>query len=145
MPMTVTESAGTTAYASPFMGPIDHPVHVKVDVSTLLIDGVLGAQVDSNGYIKPGTLLKLVANVGVPLAGTAAEFVYAAVIEATKIVAVNPTNTSLGADTSDPFVACTTRGVINRDVWEDNMGRAMHANEVTALAAAGSHFSLTVT
>lgn len=142
MPISVTETAGNDVYASPFIGPIDHVVHLKVDVSTLLIDGAQGAQVDAKGYLKPGVPFKLSSGVGVPPTGG---YVYGCVVEATKIVAENPTNVSLAADTSDPFVACVTHGLVNRDILEDNLGRALHADEVAAFAAAGSHLALTVT
>jgi hypothetical protein len=143
MPISVTETTGADVYANVFIGPVDHPVHAKIDVSALLIDGAQGSQVDAKGYLKPGTPFKLVAGVAVPLAGTAGEYVYGVVIEATKIVPENPTNASLSAVTSDPFVALATHGLINRDILEDNLGRVLHANEVAAFAAAGSHLALT--
>lgn len=145
MPMTVTETTGNNVYASPFIGPVDHPVHAKIDVSALLIDGANGAQVDAKGYLKPGTPFKLVGVDAVPLDGTAGEYVYGCVIEATQIVPVAPTNATLGAVTADPFVALNTQGLINRDILEDNLGRALSAAEIAAFAAAGSRLTLTVT
>jgi hypothetical protein len=147
MPITVTSTDGNAVYASPFIGPIDHTVHAKVDVSTLLIDGAYGAQVDLKGYLKPGTPFKLVSGAAVPLDGTADEFVHGCVVEATQIVPSSPTvtNAILAAVTIDPFIALATHGVINRDILEDNLGRALHANEVAAFAAAGSHIVLTTT
>lgn len=145
MPISVTETAGGVVYGSPFVGSPGPVAHMKLDVSTLLIDGTQGAQVDSKGYLKPGSLFKVPSTVGVPLDGTSGEFVYGVVPEAIKIVAENPTNTTLGADTSDPFIGVVTGGLLNRDIIEDNLGRALHANEIAALKAAGSQFTLTVT
>jgi len=145
MPISVTETTGNSVYASPFIGPVNHPVHAKIDVSALLIDGAQGSQVDAKGYLKPGTPFKLTAGVAVPLAGTAGEYVYGVVIEATKVVAEAPTNATLGADASDPFVALNTQGLVNRDIVEDNLGRALSASEIAAFAAAGSQLTLTTT
>jgi hypothetical protein len=145
MPMTVTETTGAAVYASPFIGPVDHTVHAQIDVSALLIDGTAGAQVDAYGYLKPGAMFKLSSGVAVPLDGTSGEYVYGVVVEATKIVPDAPTNTTLGAVTANPYVALETHALLNRDIVEDNLGRALHADEVAACAAAGSHVVLTVT
>lgn len=142
MPITVTETTGADVYASPFIGPVDNVIHMKIDVSSLLVDGAQGAQVDAKGYLKPGVLLAETGGVGVPPTGS---FVKGVVIEATKLVAANPTNATLGADTSDPFIAVATSGVLNRDIIEDNLGRALHADELAALVAAGSNFTITTT
>jgi hypothetical protein len=147
MPITVTETSGNDVYASPFIGPVNHPVQLPVDVSTLLIDGALGAQVDTKGYLKPGTPFKLSSGKLVPLDATAAEYVYGVVIEATKIVSstVPVTNAILAAITADPIVAVATHGLLNRDIVEDNLGRALGADELAAFAAAGSQLNLTTT
>jgi hypothetical protein len=60
-----------------------------------------------------------------------------------KIVDENPTNTTLGNDTSDPFIAVAVEGVINRDIAEDNLGRAFTAAELVAFGH--SKFTLTAT
>lgn len=147
MPMSVTETTGANVYASPFIGPVNHPVHAKVDISALLIDGASGAQVDAKGYLKPGTPFKLVSGAAVPLDATSGEYVYGCVIEATDLglATVPPTNTSLAAVTADPFVALNTQGLVNRDILEDNLGRALSAAEIAAFAAAGSQLKLTTT
>lgn len=135
MPMssTVLREGGET-YANPFVGPIDHPDHVKLDVS-----GLTTAEVDEYGYLKPGVPLTAAGIL------VAAGFVWGVTIEAVKIVAANPTNVSLAADTSDPLVAVARKGMINRDIAEDNLGRAYTAAELAGFVAAGSQFSLTTT
>jgi len=126
--------AGGEAYANPFVGPINHTLHVKLDVS-----GMTTAEVDAYGYLKPG----------VPLteAGTlvTSGAVHGVTVEAVKIVAANPTNVTLAADTSDPLVAVANIGIVNRDIAEDNLGRAYTGAEVAGFAAAGSKLVLTTT
>ena len=78
MPIGITTTAGGTGYANPFVGPINHSVHAKVDISTLLVD-----EVDADGYLKPGVPLALLANdlatrIGVEVAaGTAVAAAFA--------------------------------------------------------------------
>jgi hypothetical protein len=64
--------------------------------------------------------------------------------EAVKIVDENPTDDSLAADTSDPLVGVATFAHINRDIAEDNLGRAFTALELTAMKNAG-HIVVTTT
>jgi hypothetical protein len=131
MPMKVTKTAGGTNYGFPFVGPMDHPLHVKLDVSGLTTD-----EVDSEGYLKPGVPL---TSAGILVASGA---VYGVTIEAVKIA---DDNTALAGDTSDPLVAIGTIGVVNRDVVEDNLGRALTSAEIAGFSAAGSKLVLTTT
>jgi hypothetical protein len=55
------------------------------------------------------------------------------------------TNTTLGTETGDHFVAICIAGVVNRDIIEDNLGRSLTAAELASFDAAGSHISLTTT
>ncbi len=108
--------------------------HVKIDVSGLTVD-----EVDAAGYLKPG----------VPFSKTGvlvtAGFVYGVTIEPIKITTPNPTNATLAAITADPFVACGVMGLVNRDIVEDNLGRALTAAEIAGFDAAGSKLHLTRT
>lgn len=133
MPMSITSTDGATTYASPFVGPVDHTVHVQVDVSALT-----SAEVDSKGYLKPGVVLTLAGVV--PGASNTARI--GVTVEATKIVAAGAT---LASVTADPLVAVATVGQINRDIAEDNLGRAYTANEIAALNGVGSSITLTTT
>lgn len=134
MPLSITTVAGGTGYGNVFVGPVDTVDHVKVDVSGLTTD-----EVDQYGYLKPG----------VPLSKTGtlvtSGFVYGVTIEATKIVPNDPTNTTLGAVTADPFVAVCVVGLVNRDILEDNLGRALTSAEIAGFDAAGSKLALTST
>jgi hypothetical protein len=138
MPMTVQNVAGGTAYSSPFEGRPGPTSHVKVDLSGLTVD-----EVDVNGYLKPGVPLTT-AGVLVGAAGIA----YGVTPEAVKLplAAVPPTNTTLGTETADCFVAVATSGLVNRDRVEDMLGRVLTANEIAGLTTvAGSRFTLTRT
>jgi hypothetical protein len=65
MPIGIEKTEGGTAYASPFVGPVDHTAHVQVDVSALTT-----TQVDSKGYLKPGVVLTLEGVAPVDTTGT---------------------------------------------------------------------------
>jgi len=136
MPMSVTKTAGGIGYGNPFIGGVNHPAQIKVDVSGLTTD-----EVDQFGYLKPGVPL---TKAGV-LVGASPAFVYGVTFEAQKIVPDNPTNTTLGAVTTDPIITVNTIGHANRDIIEDNLGRALTANEIAGFDAAGSKIALSAT
>lgn len=54
MPMRVTRNIGSERmdYESPFVGPVDHPAQVIVDVS-----GLTNKEIDDKGWLKPGVPL----------------------------------------------------------------------------------------
>lgn len=136
MPMSITTTAGGTGYGNPFIGGVNHPAQITVDVSGLTTD-----EVDQYGYLKPGVPL---TKAGI-LVGASPAFVYGVTFEAQKIVPDNPTNTTLAAVTADPIITVNTIGHINRDVAEDNLGRAYTANEIAGFDAAGSKIALSAT
>jgi hypothetical protein len=131
MPVKVASVAGGTAYGHPFIGPMGPLEHVKIDLSVLT-----SAEVDTNGYLKPGVPFKLAGGLGVLVtAGT--DSIYGVCPEATRLAVVTPTTTTtLAAETGDHFVGLCMGGLINRDVGEDNMGRAYSANEIAAFLVA---------
>jgi hypothetical protein len=138
MPIEVKAYAAAAGYANPLLGPVDHVAHIKVDLSILTIN-----EVDADGYLKPGVLLTLA---GI-LVGIAPAFPFGVVFEATKLalVTIPPTNATLATETGDHFVAVCTHGIVNRDVAEDNMGRAYTADEIASFDRAGSNLKLTST
>lgn len=140
MPLEIKAFAGAPVYASPMVGPVDHTLNKKVDLSLLTVD-----EVDADGYLKPGVVLKEAANLLVPV-GAAAGVIFV-VHEAVKLplVTIPPTNTTLGTETGDCFIAVATHGLVNRDIAEDNMGRAYTANELTSFVTAGTHLAITTT
>src|SRR5689334_13975055 len=96
MPLRIATAAGGNSYGNPMVGPVDHTAHVKVDISGLTTD-----EVDQYGFLKPG----------VPLTQTGvlvtSGFVFGVSIEAANLnlATVPPTNTTLGNETGDLFVA----------------------------------------
>ena len=137
MPMKVTETAAAGAvHPSPFIGPINHQVGILVDVSTLTTD-----EVDNYGYLKPGVILTQTGD----LVSLTTEVAYGAVIEAVKVAPAGSDSTALAAITTDVEVAVGLWVLLNRDILEDSLGRAVSANELLAINAAGSHVALTNT
>lgn len=136
MPLKIESTAGGRAYGNPFIGGVNHPAQITVDVSGLTTD-----EVDEFGYLKAGVPL---TKAGI-LVGASPAFVYGVTFEAQKIVPVNPTNDTLAAVTADPIITVNTVGHINRDVAEDNLGRALSANEIAGFDAAGSKIALSAT
>jgi type 1 fimbria pilin len=116
---------------------MSHPLSVNADISDLTTN-----EVDENGELKPGVPFKVD---GTLCDGTAGEYVFGVVIEPTKIVDPNPTNVSLAANTGAVPVAVGVIGIAQRDVIEDNLGRALSANEIAAFGRAGCHLALSRT
>ncbi len=144
MPFTSTvRRAAATGYGSPFVdGPHDVE-QITVDMSDLTYADASGGEVDADGYIIPGVLLKAD---GTLADGTASEYIYGVVIEPVKV----PGLTTVAADAtvqaaSDFQLAVARGGLLNRDMIEDNLGRALTANELAALTAAGSGLRVTAT
>lgn len=138
MPMNVKKTVGGTTYAPPFMSILAMQ-QVVVDVSELTT-----AEVDVDGWLKPGVAFK---KDGTVADGTGGEFIYAVNPEAQNLHldTVPPTDGTLAADTKTYPLGMGTIGEVNRDVAEDNMGRAYNANELAAFNAAGSMIRLTNT
>jgi hypothetical protein len=141
-----TATTSTVTYVNPFVGPPQMPVQLLVDVSTLTA-GATG-EVDAYGILKPGTpfglsggkLVVPVATGGFTYGVTAAPIQLDAAGAATGAV----TSTSLDSDTDQPItVYCG--GVVNRDLAEDNLGRAYSADEIAGFTIAGSQLRLTET
>lgn len=134
MPLTIRSLASeATGYGNPFVGDKSGAMHVVLDVSALTSN-----EVDSYGYLKPGVIL---TSAGV-VPGAANAAVVGVVAEATPIVAAG---TTLSGVTNDPFVVIYTIGMVNRDIIEDNLGRALTANEIAALNTAPSRIVLSLT
>ncbi len=139
MPVSIKKVAGGTTYAPVFIGMILGMQQVVVDVSELTTD-----EVDADGFLKPGVPFK---KDGTLADGTGGEFIYAVNHEPQplQLATIPPTNVSLAADTSTVPLGMPTGGEVNRDIAEDDMGRAYTANELAAFNAAGSMIHLTNT
>lgn len=136
MPISVGTTTGGMVHAPVFVGEIKGTDLVWVDVSDLTTK-----EVDATGYIKPGVpLAKDGSTVG---AGVA---VWGVTIEAIKLAhaTVPPTNVSLAADTGT-FPVVVGFGLCNRDVMEDNLERALTADEIAGFDLAGSNCRITRT
>lgn len=117
MPIRITTTAGYVNYTNPLVnGPLS-TMHVKLDISTMTAN-----EVDADGYLKPGVAL---AVDGSAIDGT--EAVYGVTFEAIKVA---NGNTALAGDVSDPLVVVATHALVNRDIAEDNLGRAYTAAEL---------------
>lgn len=138
MPISIASLATEAdAYGKVFVGPVDHTDVVVLDISDLTTK-----EVDALGYIKPGVPLDKSGNTvgnGVP--------VYGVTLESIKLnhATIPPTDVSLAADTGTQQVAVGIAGLVNRDIMEDNLGRALTADEIAGFALAGSHIHLTRT
>lgn len=136
MQIMIEAIEGSTVHAPAFVGKILNTDLVWVDISDLTTK-----EVDANGYLKPGVpFAKDGSLVGSGVA------VWGVTIEATKIshATVPPTDVSLAADTGTYPVAVGF-GLCNRDIMEDNLGRALTADEIAGFDLAGSNCRLTRT
>lgn len=132
MPLGIVATAGGVAHAPVFVGKILNTDVVKVDISALT-----AFEIDADGYLKPGVpFLKT----GLPVT---AGPVYGVTIEAIKVAADGAAATIAAA--VDCFVALGTIGTVNRDIAEDNLGRAYTAAEIAGFDLAGSKLHLTRT
>lgn len=137
MPLKVKKTAGDTTYGPVFIGEILAMEQVLIDVSELTTD-----EVDADGWLKPGVPFKQ--------DGTLADgsgHIYAVNPEPQdlQLATVPPTNGTLSADTKTFPLGMGTMGTVNRDIIEDNLGRALTANELTAFATAPCKINLTLT
>lgn len=108
-------------HPTPFVGPIDHTVAIRVDVSALNAN-----LVDSDGYLKAGVLLQ---RNGTPIGVGTPKF--GAVVEATKVA---DNNGAALATAPDIDVAVATICQLNRAILEDSLGRALSADEIASPA-----------
>lgn len=132
MPLKITNTSGGMGHAPVFVGEIGGTDVVKVDISDLS-----SYEVDSDGYLKPGVPFMKDGN---PVGSSGV--VWGVTIEPIKITTGN-TDTILDAET-DCFVTVGF-GLCNRDVMEDNLGRALTADEIAGFDLAGSNCRLTRT
>ena len=137
MPMRVKKTTADSLYNPVFIGEILAMEQVLIDVSELTTD-----EVDADGWLKPGVPFKQ--------DGTLADgsgHIHAVNPEPQNLhlATVPPTNASLAADTKTFPLGMATMGTVNRDIIEDNLGRALTANELTAFATSPCMIHLTLT
>lgn len=127
MPMKVTTSAiGGQDYGNPFVGPTLFPSQIAV-----VLTGFTSAEIDSLGYLRPGTPIKVDGT----LVSGAAQVIHGVIPEAIKVANGNAAGDISGAGTQQLTVI--TIGQVNKKIIEDNLGRVLTANEISAFGAAG--------
>lgn len=137
MPIYIKKTTGTNTYGHPFVGDILGMLQIVVDISELTT-----AEVDADGFLKPGVMFK---SDGTQPDGSGHVYAVNPEPQFLQHATIPPTDASLAADTGTIPLGMATGGILNRDIIEDNLGRALTANELTALAAAPSKFTLTNT
>ena len=137
MPLKIKKTAGDTTYGPVFLGEILAMEQVLIDVSELTTD-----EVDADGWLKPGVPFK---QDGTLADGSGCIYAVNPEPQDLMLATVPPTNTSLGNDTKTFPLGMGTMGTVNRDIIEDNLGRALTANELTAFATAPCKINLTLT
>ncbi len=133
MPLRISTTVGGLAHAPVFVGQILATDVVKIDISDFSSN-----EIDANGFLKSGVPLAKDGNIigsGVP--------VYGVTIEPVKIADGNAAGDISGA--TDCFVTVGTIGTVNRDIIEDNLGRALTSDEIAGFALAGCRVILTRT
>jgi hypothetical protein len=133
MPLAISRTTGGLAHAPAFVGEILATDEVRVVVTALSAN-----EVDANGYLKPG--VPFLQTGALVTAGA----VYGVTIESIKVAASNSSADIAAATTAIP-VAVGTIGTVNRDIAEDNLGRAYTAAEIAGFGLAGSTLKLTRT
>lgn len=114
MPITSSSTAGGTGYIDIRVGTAHNVHQATLDVSAITAD--------ADGYIPPG--LPLQAS-GAPVSG----------VSQTAKYVVGPEAVKEGA--ADHFGNVLLDGPLNQDAIEDNLGRVLTADELSALAAGG--------
>jgi hypothetical protein len=141
-----TATTSGTGQTNPFVKDQGVPAQVTVDLSTLTA-GATG-EVDSNGWLKAGVPFKLAS--GKLTLVTTGTFVYAVnpepiPLNVTGLNKGTVTTTTLGNETVDHAIGVVCSGVVNRDIIEDNLGRALNSDEIAGFTVAGSLLRLTET
>lgn len=131
MPLGISTTDGGLAHSPVFVHMWGTDV-VKVDLSDLSDE-----EVDAKGRIKPGVPLMKDGN---PVGSSGV--VWGVTIGGEKVASVG-TDAALDAAT-DCFVTVGF-GLVNRDVAEDNLGRAYSSDEIAGFDLAGSNCRITRT
>lgn len=133
MPITASKTTGGLAHAPVFVGEI-----VNTDVVNVVVTALTTNEIDTYGFLKPGVpFAKDGTTVG------ASEPVWGVTIEAIKVAASNSSADIAAASTAIPVAVGF--GLVNRDIAEDNLGRAYTANEIAGFDLAGSNCRITRT
>jgi acyl-CoA hydrolase len=133
MPMSrKVKTTGGQGYGRVFVGIAEYPAQIAVNITALT-----AAEVDADGYIKPGVPLQASG----ALVSGAAQVIFGVVPEPIKVANGNAAG-DLAAASAAFQLTVITIGQVNRAIIEDNLGRVLSANEIAAFAAAGSQLKL---
>lgn len=127
-PITSSKTAGKARYSFPIIGGISERLQITLDVSAL--DGT--GLVDANGVLKPGGPLRRATKVLTPVSGIT-QVVLGVTFEEVKVAKSNST-ADLTAATDIPVVVAVS-ATIDRAIVENNLGRVLSADEVSAINA----------
>lgn len=116
---------GGDVYVIPWLGPVDHTTALRVTAA-----GIGAANLDDYGYVPPGCPLAADGT----LVG-AGQQVYGATVEAVKIAKSNSAADVAAAGPVD--LAVGTIGQLVREKVEDNLGRALTADEEAGFEGSG--------
>lgn len=123
--------AASQDYANPMIGPVNHTHQLAVNVAVLTAN-----EVDANGYLRPGVIFD---KTGI-LVGVAPAYNYGIVVAPVKVAKSNAGADLVAAGVQR--VAVCRIGIVNGDIVEDNLGRALTANELAGFERAGTHLGL---
>lgn len=131
MPISVTNPKTTAGqvYPRPFIGRVDDLAQIAVPITALT-----SAEVDIDGYLKPGVPLTKAG------ALVTAGAVWGVTIEPIKVATGNTAPEIAAAGTKQIGIAIA--GSINRKLAEDCLGRVYTAAELAGFDAAGSTIKL---
>lgn len=138
MPIRVRDlGVAGKVYSNPFRGKADYTHQMAVDITALT-----AAEVDAYGYLKPGVpLQKTGALVSAP-----GQVIFGVVPEALNVLNLNVMNPDTFANALAAAgvqqIAVVTIGQVNKAIIEENLGRALTADELAAFAAAGCTIKL---
>lgn len=128
-PLKTSTSSGGNEYSLPHLGDSNEKISVLLDVSALYDTDLI----DSKGYVKPGAVFRYDSGnkVAVPVDG-ADQTAYGISLAAVK-VADDAQEATLNA-AQDFEIVLLVGGTFDRALIEGNLGRALTANELTAIA-----------
>lgn len=139
MPLSFAKTAGGLSHAPVFVGEI-----LATDVVNVVVTALTAAEVDGQGYLKPGVPFSKTGALIAVVGANPAPALYGVTIESIK-VAASGSAADIAAATAAQPVAVGTIGTVNRDIAKDNLNRAYTAAEIAGFDLAGSKLHLTRT
>ncbi|MCA1571306.1 MAG: hypothetical protein LC798_13500 [Chloroflexi bacterium] len=121
-----------TIVAAELYDPVLRPGLVEMAAVTVDVSALTTREIDAQGYIKPGVVLKQNGTlVGV------GEAAFGIVVEPKKIPTADDNEAATLTAATDFRLPVAVYGIVNRAVVEDNLGGALTADELAGLKGAG--------